>query len=116
MKEIKIKARAKINLTLDVIGKRPDGYHEVVMVMQTIDLYDLITLSLIADGIEVSANSPDIPLGPDNLVYKAAERIRPAGFSGGVHIHIEKNIPMAAGLAGGSTDAAAVLKGLNGLW
>ncbi|MFZ5641458.1 MAG: 4-(cytidine 5'-diphospho)-2-C-methyl-D-erythritol kinase [Bacillota bacterium] len=116
MRQIEIKARAKINLTLDVIGKRPDGYHEVAMVMQTIDLHDLITLTAIAEGIEISANNPEIPLGPENLVYKAVEIIKPAGFSGGIHIHIEKNIPMAAGLAGGSTDAAAVLKGLNSLW
>lgn len=116
MEQIKIKARAKINLTLDVIGKRPDGYHEVAMVMQTIDLYDQITLTSTDGGIEVSANHPDIPLGPANLVYKAAMVARPVGFSGGVHIHIEKNIPMAAGLAGGSADAAAVLKGLNRLW
>lgn len=116
MEQIKLKARAKINLTLDVIGKRPDGYHEVAMVMQTIDLYDRITLTAVDGDIEVSANNPEIPLGPANLVYKAAELLRPGGFSGGVHIHIEKNIPMAAGLAGGSTDAAAVLQGLNRLW
>jgi len=116
MEQIQLKARAKINLTLDVIGKRPDGYHEVAMVMQAIDLYDLITLTTIKDGIAVSANHPEIPTGPENLVYKAAEILRPKGFSGGVHLHIEKNIPMAAGLAGGSTDAAAVLVGLNRLW
>lgn len=116
MEQLKIKARAKINLTLDVIGKRPDGYHEVAMVMQTIDLYDMITLTVIPDGIEVTANHPDIPTGPANLAYKAAEIIKPAGFFGGVRIHIEKNIPMSAGLAGGSTDAAAVLTGLNRLW
>jgi 4-diphosphocytidyl-2-C-methyl-D-erythritol kinase len=116
MRQIEIKARAKINLTLDVIGKRPDGYHEVAMVMQTIDLHDLITLTAITEGIKITANNPEIPLGPENLVYKAVELIKPAGFSGGIHIHIEKNIPMAAGLAGGSTDAAAVLKGLNSLW
>lgn len=116
MEQIKIEARAKINLTLDVVGKRPDGYHEVAMVMQSIDLHDVITLTANSGGIEVSADHPDVPTGPDNLAYKAAEMIRPDGFSGGVHIHIQKNIPMAAGLAGGSTDAAAVLTGLNRLW
>ncbi len=116
MAQIQIKARAKINLTLDIIGKRLDGYHEVAMVMQSIDLHDLITLTATGGGVEVSATCPELPLGPENLVYQAAEIIRPAGYTGGVHIHIEKNIPMAAGLAGGSADAAAVLTGLNRLW
>ena len=116
MQQIQIKARAKINLTIDVIGKRPDGYHEVSMVMQTIDLHDLITLTAADSGITVSANRLEVPTGSENLVYKAAELIKPPGFNGGVQIHIEKNIPMAAGLAGGSADAAAVLEGLNQLW
>lgn len=112
------KAKAKINLTLDVKYKRPDGYHEVEMVMQTVDLYDRLTFhSWNHDEIVLTCNVPYIPLDERNLVYKAAQLIKQDfQISKGIHIHIDKKIPVAAGLAGGSSDAAATLRGLNQFW
>lgn len=112
------KARAKINLTLDVLFKRPDGYHEVEMVMQTVDLSDHITLQeIMEDRILISCPVPYIPLDERNLAYKAANLVKQTfHITRGIHIHIDKKIPVAAGLAGGSSDAAAVLRGLNQLW
>ena len=112
------KAPAKINLSLDVLGKRDDGYHDVEMNMTTIDLADRVTLHAIEqDQIEVSLESRYVPSDERNLAYKAAVAFeRKYGLRSGVHIHIEKNIPVSAGLGGGSTDAAAVLRGLNRLW
>lgn len=112
-------APAKINLSLDVLGRRKDGYHLVEMVMQTIDLGDRITMTPNIEGkIEVVCPHPFVPSGEDNLAWKAAYLLRQEYGNSrlGVSIHIEKNIPVAAGLAGGSTDAAAVLRGLNRLW
>lgn len=107
---------AKINLTLDVLGKREDGFHEVEMVMQSIDLADRIEMTK-QDTISISCSQQDVPLDSTNLVYRAAEALKEyAGYKGGVHIDLQKQIPVAAGLAGGSTDAAATLKGLNQLW
>jgi 4-diphosphocytidyl-2-C-methyl-D-erythritol kinase len=109
-------APAKINLTLDVLGKRPDGYHELETVMQTVSLGDTIELAD-ASGIEVISEHPAVPKGPENLAYRAAALVQEhAGIKRGVRIIIKKRIPVAAGLAGGSTDAAAVLKGLDKLW
>ncbi len=109
-------ARAKINLALDVLGRRPDGYHEVAMVMQSVALADKVTLAA-ADDISVTSTFADLDCGPTNLAYRAAALLRDrCGVARGVRITLEKNIPLAAGLAGGSTDAAAVLRGLNGLW
>lgn len=106
-----VKAHAKINISLDVIGKRENGYHDLRMIMQTIDLYDVISIKEIGDGIKVICNKPGVPTDKTNLVYKAAELfINTYGIKSGVEISIEKNIPIAAGLAGGSTNAAAVLK------
>lgn len=112
------KAPAKINLSLDVLYKRPDAYHEVAMIMTSIDLYDHIELTpMKSDRIEVTLYSRYVPNDERNLAYKAAktfkERYR---IRSGVHINIEKNIPVSAGLGGGSTDAAAVLRGLNQMW
>lgn len=110
-------ACAKINLALDIHYKRADGYHEVAMVMQSVALADLVTLSDRDAGISVSTNLPGLDCGPTNLAYRAAALI--AAFSGirrGIHIDLDKRIPIAAGLAGGSSDAAAVLTGLNRLW
>ena len=110
-------APAKINLTLDIKGKRSDGYHELETVMHQITLADRITLTAIRQGIEISSNHPELPVGEMNLAYRAASILlekHPVG--GGVSIHIDKVIPIGAGLAGGSTDAAAVLKGLNILY
>lgn len=112
------KAPAKINLSLDVIGKRSDGYHDVEMIMTTIDLADRVRIYTIEqDRIEVSLESRYVPSDERNLAFKAAIAFkRRYGLPSGVHIHIEKNIPVSAGLGGGSTDAAAVLRGLNRLW
>lgn len=112
------KAPAKINLSLDVLDKRPDGYHNVEMVMTTIDLADRIELyALEEDQIKVSLWSRYVPNDERNLAYKAADALKKAyGITKGVHIRIEKNIPVSAGLGGGSTDAAAVLRGLNRMW
>lgn len=109
-------AYAKINLGLNILGKRADGYHEVAMVMQSVGLSDTITISE-GKGIEISTNIAGLSCGPDNLAYKAAALLAErAGLEPDVHIDLEKRIFMAAGLAGGSSDAAAVLRGLNRYW
>ena len=113
MNSITLKSRAKINLSIDVLGKRQDGYHLVEMIMQTIDLYDLIEINE-KDNDQITIKSP---LDCNNLVYKAANLIKKTfNINKGVEIHIKKNIPVAAGMAGGSSNAAAVLVGLNKLW
>lgn len=115
MKEIKLRALAKINLGLDVVRRREDGYHEVRMIMQTIRLYDQIKLSMREKpGIAVKTNLFYLPANEDNLVYKAAKLLQDEfGMKRGVSIDLKKFIPVAAGLAGGSSDAAAVLVGMN---
>ena len=118
MNSITLKSRAKINLSIDVLGKRQDGYHLVEMIMQTIELYDLIEINeKDNDQITIKSTSDEIPLDCNNLVYKAANLIKKTfNINKGVEIHIKKNIPVAAGMAGGSSNAAAVLVGLNKLW
>lgn len=117
MKTLVVKTPAKINLTLDILRKRTDGYHDLSMIMQTIGLYDVIHLEKSQGGIEVSCTDHRIPCDHTNLVYKAADALnRWASFKKGAKIHIEKNIPLEAGLAGGSANAAGVLKGLAQLW
>lgn len=112
-----VKAPAKINLALDVLSKRPDGYHNVAMIMQTIALYDTITVRSGFEGIKLTSDSSQIPIDETNIAYKAAQYLSTKyNVKRGAHIHIEKRIPIAAGLAGGSTDAAAVLKLLNKEW
>ena len=113
-----VKAPAKINLTLDVLNKRPDGYHEVEMIMTTVDLADRIGLELREDdAIHIYSSNNFVPNDHRNLAYQAAailkERFK---IREGVNITIDKQVPIAAGLAGGSSDAAATLKGLNNLW
>lgn len=116
MDSITLKAYAKINLTLDVIGKRPDGYHLVQMIMQQIDLHDEITLSRKENGITLASDSVYIPADPQNLAWRAVTLMQETlGLDQGVHIAIRKQIPVAAGLAGGSTDAAAVIHGYSAL-
>lgn len=112
------KAPAKINLSLDVLHKRPDGFHEVEMVMTTVDLADRIQLTLLREPVvRVESESRFVPNDERNLAYRAAKLIQDRfRVKKGVHIHIEKNIPVAAGLAGGSSDAAAVLRGVNRMW
>lgn len=115
--KIKALARAKINLTLEVLGKRPDGYHEVAMVMQSIELHDYLEFSAAPSGIELKVKGDGAPANKDNLVYRAAELLQGyKGLTRGAHILLQKNIPVAAGLAGGSSDAAATLIALNKLW
>ena len=112
-----LKAYAKINLALEVLGKRPDGYHEVAMIMQSVSLHDTLILSLQESDITLICDRPELPCDHSNLAYRAAELLRREfGVTQGVQIELTKRIPLAAGLAGGSTDAAAVLKGLNRLW
>ncbi|MBQ7792483.1 MAG: 4-(cytidine 5'-diphospho)-2-C-methyl-D-erythritol kinase, partial [Clostridia bacterium] len=116
MNQITLNARAKINLTLDVLGKREDGYHDLRMIMMEIPLSDIVTLEKF-DEIRVSTNLKFLPNNQKNIAFQAAEQFFAAtGISGGVKIQIEKKIPVSAGLAGGSTDAAAVLKGLNQMY
>ena len=115
MRELKLKARAKINLGLDVVRKREDGYHEVRMIMQMINLYDKITLRKKTEpGITVTTNLSYLPVNEDNLVYRAAKLLMDEfQVDGGLEIELQKYIPVAAGMAGGSTDAAAVMVGVN---
>lgn len=106
-----VKAYAKINISLDVLGKREDGYHLLKMIMQNIDLYDIINVNKKPQGISISCNKSYVPLDEKNIAYKAAKLFLDTyNIKSGVHIDITKNIPVSAGLAGGSTDAAAVLK------
>ena len=112
-----IKAYGKINLGLDVIRRRQDGYHEVKMIMQTIGLHDDLEINEAAAGINISCDKAELPLNEDNLIYKAAKLLMDEfHIEDGVDIKLTKRIPVAAGLAGGSTDAAAALIGLNRLW
>ncbi|MBE5108988.1 4-(cytidine 5'-diphospho)-2-C-methyl-D-erythritol kinase [Bacillus thuringiensis] len=113
-----VKAPAKINLSLDVLGKRQDGYHEVKMIMTTIDLADRLELTELAeDRIEILSHNRYVPDDQRNLAYQAAKLLKEKfNVKKGVSITIEKTIPVAAGLAGGSSDAAATLRGLNKLW
>lgn len=118
MNSIDLKSRAKVNLSIDVLGKREDGYHLVEMIMQTIDLYDKLKITEIEENsILIKSNSLDIPLNEDNIMYKAVNLLKNQfNIEKGIEISIEKNIPVAAGMAGGSSNAAAVLVGLNKLW
>lgn len=114
---ITIQANAKINLTLDILGMRPDGYHEVAMVMQSVGLFDTITLEKTSGGIELSLDRPGLEADERNLAWKAARLMLDTyDLKGGVKITLQKRIPIAAGLAGGSTDAAAVLRGMDELF
>lgn len=118
MNSIDLKSRAKVNLSIDVLGKKEDGYHLVEMIMQTIDLYDKLKITEIEENsILIKSNSLDIPLNEDNIMYKAVNLLKNQfNIEKGIEISIEKNIPVAAGMAGGSSNAAAVLVGLNKLW
>ena len=118
MESIRLKARAKINLGLDVLGKREDGYHEVRMIMQTIGIYDRIIINKIPeDEIRIVSNLSFLPVNENNLIYKAAKLLKDKyNFAGGVEVNLNKFIPVAAGMAGGSTDAASTLFGINKLF
>lgn len=118
MDKIFEKAPAKINLSLDVLYRRPDGYHEIEMVMTMVDLFDRLELSVLpSDTIIISSQAGYIPLDEKNLAFQAAKLIKERyNVRQGVYIHLDKRIPVSAGLAGGSSDAAATLRGLNRLW
>ena len=115
---MRLRALAKINLGLDILRKREDGYHEVRMIMQTIQMYDVLEMKRVRKpGISLSVNYSYIPNDERNLVYKAAKLLMDEfQVKGGVDIHLEKFIPVAAGMAGGSSDAAAALVGINRLF
>ncbi len=111
-----VKAHAKINLLLDVVGIRPDGYHELKTVMQTLSLSDDVLLET-APIIDLAVDGANLTAGPENLAYRAADLLKQrTGYRGGAAVRLIKKIPLAAGLAGGSADAAAVLRGLNKMW
>ena len=118
MKQIKLNARAKINITLDVLRKREDGYHDLSMIMQTINLCDNITINTTENNnIEMTANYSWLPCDERNLVYKAAALMKEKyNIKEGLKIHLTKNIPVAAGMAGGSSDCAATLIGIRNLF
>jgi len=122
MSSYSLAAPGKINLHLEILGDRPDGYHELTMILQSIELSDTVTIAALStDTIRLHCKHPQVPLNKDNLAFKAAELMVekfPDAFAqfGGVDITIEKNLPIAAGLAGGSSNAAAVIFGLNLLW
>ena len=122
-KPVTLRSPAKVNLFLEVLGKRPDGYHEIATVMQEVSLFDYLKFEERRKGIELRISSGSFPAaaglstGPDNLIYKAAALIkRYAGVASGVRITLQKNIPIGGGLGGGSSNAAYTLKGLNRLW
>lgn len=118
MNRLELNAYAKVNLGLDVLRRREDGYHELRMIMQTVDLYDILTLEKTEEpGISMTCNVEGLPCDERNLVYKSAKLMFDTfELPGGIRMHLEKRIPMAAGMAGGSTDAAAVFNGMNELY
>lgn len=116
--DISLKALAKINLGLDVVRRREDGYHEVRMIMQTIQLYDRLDIKGTQEpGIQIQTNLSFLPVNENNLIYKAAKLLMDEfSITDGVSVKLDKRIPVAAGMAGGSTDAAAMLIGVNRLF
>ena len=114
---IRLRSPAKINLFLEPVRKRPDGYHELVTVMQTVDLCDEVALERAGQGIELRCDRPDVPAGPENLAWRAAEALATeSGTEPGVRIALTKRIPVGGGLGGGSSNAAVTLLGLNELY
>ncbi len=112
-----LKAYAKINLGLDVTGRLPNGYHQVKMIMQSVGICDELTLEKTPEGLSMTADSEELPTDESNLVCKAARLMQETfHIPGGVRFHLKKRIPIAAGMAGGSTDAAAAMKGMNTLF
>ncbi len=117
MNEYEIKAYAKINLGLDVVRRLENGYHEVKMIMQTVNIYDRLVLTRISSGIRLTSDSGELPMDENNLIYKAACLMKEKyGIAEGVSVHLQKNIPIAAGMAGGSTDAAAAMLAIKELF
>lgn len=118
MEVLQLEAKAKINLGLDVLRRREDGYHEVKMVMQTVGICDRLEFTkLLEDDIRIEVGEAKLPADGHNLIYKAARLMKDTfGIRGGVHVKLEKNIPIAAGMAGGSTDAAAAIHAMDRLF
>lgn len=117
MKELTLKAYAKINLGLDVVRRLPNGYHEVRMLMQTVGIYDVLSFRRQDSGFTIRTDSGELPTDENNLIVKAARLFADTyGIRGGADIFLQKNIPIAAGMAGGSTDAAAAFLGMNRLF
>ena len=117
MDKVFIKCPGKINLSLDVVGKLDNGYHKLEMIMQSIALYDIVTLEKNDAGINIYCTNSNVPLDEENICHKAASNMKEKfGLLGGIDITIVKNIPISAGLAGGSTDAAGVILGINKLY
>lgn len=117
MDTFKLNAYGKINLGLDVVERLENGYHQVRMVMQTIGIFDELTFTRRKEGIRITADSNDIPTNEHNLVYKAVRLMKETyNIAGGVEIHLKKRIPVAAGMAGGSSDAAAALRGVDRMY
>lgn len=116
MEELKVRAPAKVNIALDVIGRRPDGYHLMQMINHSTNLADVLSFKP-AEELTLTCDEETVPLGPSNLIMKVAQGLKTRyGVKIGAAIHLEKRIPMQAGLAGGSADAAAAIKGLSTLW
>jgi 4-diphosphocytidyl-2-C-methyl-D-erythritol kinase len=117
VKALRLKSPAKVNLRLEILRKREDGYHELRTILQKIDLHDTLDVKLKKEkGIFITTEHPDLPLGKKNLVYRAAEMIlKKSEYKGGLHIDIRKEIPLGAGLGGGSANAATTMKALNQL-
>jgi 4-diphosphocytidyl-2-C-methyl-D-erythritol kinase len=114
--QVVLRTSAKVNLALEVLGKRGDGYHEIATVLQAVDLFDRLKLEA-ADALSLHTDDPDLPTDDGNLVMRAARLLRKAaGIEAGARIRLSKRIPVAAGLGGGSSDAAATLWGLSQLW
>lgn len=118
MTKLELKAYAKVNIGLDVVRRLDNGYHEVRMIMQTLSLHDTLVMERCPEkGIVLTTDSEELTCPEDNLIYKAANLMFEAyQLSGGIRIHLQKRIPIAAGMAGGSTDAAAVFRGINQLY
>ena len=116
--KIELQAYGKVNLGLDVLRRRPDGYHEVKMIMQTVKLHDTLTFETVdEDVIVLSTNADELPVNEDNLVYKACRMLKQEyQITRGIRVFLQKELPVAAGMAGGSTDAAAVLYGMNSMF
>jgi len=117
MNEIKINSYSKINLTLNILARREDGYHEIETIMQSINLTDKVIITEEKEGIEIKCNHPQVPVDNQSLAYRSAEKIlKKFGIERGVKIEIDKKIPLASGMAGGSANSATILVGINKLF
>ena len=111
-----LKSHCKVNLLLNILGRREDGFHELETIMQPVPLYDELQLERRGKGLELSCNDPRLPMDASNLVHRAATAFQVKAEVGGVRIHLQKNLPLAAGIGAGSSNAAFTLRGLNELF